>query len=318
MLSSTPSWLAPSSAATWDSSTHAPTVTGSATIIANPGSDDPEVTVSGSTAALTIEPGTDKVIQLGSLTLSNGGLAEVTRPDGGTFDPSSSLVLVVGTPGETNPVLSIDSTDGSTLGLEDNHLLVHQGLASESNYILGLAVQSAGMNNSDTLDPTAYEQDAMPIAGGSDAAQQLSVAGQSLPVASGDVLIAYDDVGSASQQPMFDDVAPGPAVPMGMFGGGFAADDSSDDPSSPISGTTPAEVSSVVVNGNIPSLSGPQRSMVDSIQYTFSEPVTLNSSTAFSIAVTSGQTGTVPTLSWSAVSPDGSGASTQWVVSFSG
>lgn len=317
MLSSTPSWLDPNSAATWDSSTHVLTVTGAATIVANPGSDNPQVTVSGSGAALMIEPGTDKVIQLGNLTLTNGGCAELTRPDAGTFDPSSSLVLVVGTQRGNSPVLSIDSADGSTLGLEDNHLLVHQGMSSESNYILGLAVQSVGMNGSENLDPAAYAQDAMPIAG-SDAAQQLSVARQSLAVDSGDILIGYDDVGSAPQQPASDFSAPGPAVPFGMFGGSFAAADSSDAPSSPISGTTPAEVSSVIVNGNIPSLSGPQRSMVDSIQYTFSEPVTLNSTTAFSIAVTSGQSGTVPTLSWSALSPDGSGASTQWVVSFSG
>ena len=39
---------------------------------------------------------------------------------------------------------------------------------------------------------------------------------------------------------------------------------------------------------------------------------------AFSIAVSAGQSGTVPTLAWSAVNPDGNGASTQWAVSFSG
>ena len=38
----------------------------------------------------------------------------------------------------------------------------------------------------------------------------------------------------------------------------------------------------------------------------------------FSIAVSANQTGIVPTLNWSAISPDGSGASTQWAVTFSG
>jgi hypothetical protein len=69
-------------------------------------------------------------------------------------------------------------------------------------------------------------------------------------------------------------------------------------------------------------LAGPQRSMVDSIVYTFDHPVTLTATGAFTIALHQnvtvdgqpGQTvGTLPTLSWS--SPDGG---TTWVVTFSG
>ena len=88
--------------------------------------------------------------------------------------------------------------------------------------------------------------------------------------------------------------------------------------SSPASLTVPVVVNSVVINGDNSALAGVQRSMVNSIAYTFSEPVTLAATNAFTIAVHSGQTGTAPTLNWSAVSPDGNGASAEWVVSFSG
>ncbi len=71
-------------------------------------------------------------------------------------------------------------------------------------------------------------------------------------------------------------------------------------------------VSRAVVNGNLSALSGQQRSMVDSIVYTFTQPVKLGAG-AFTIAVHNGQTGTTPWLQWS--SPDGG---LTWVVSFSG
>jgi hypothetical protein len=80
-------------------------------------------------------------------------------------------------------------------------------------------------------------------------------------------------------------------------------------------------VSGVAVNGNLAALAGAQRSMVDSLAYTFNHPVSLAAG-AFSIALhanvtvngTTGQTvGTLPALSWS--SPD-DGAT--WVVTFSG
>ena len=80
----------------------------------------------------------------------------------------------------------------------------------------------------------------------------------------------------------------------------------------------PVSVTSVGVNANNPTLAGAQRSMVNGIVYTFSQAVTLASTNAFSIGVHGGQTGTVPTLSWSAISPDAGGASTQWAVNFSG
>jgi hypothetical protein len=80
----------------------------------------------------------------------------------------------------------------------------------------------------------------------------------------------------------------------------------------------PVTVTSAVINGNNAALAGVQRSMVNSIAYTFSQAVTLAATNAFTIGVHSGQIGTAPTLNWAAVSPDSSGASTQWVVTFSG
>jgi fibronectin type 3 domain-containing protein len=77
-------------------------------------------------------------------------------------------------------------------------------------------------------------------------------------------------------------------------------------------------VTSAVVNGNLPSLAGVQRSMVNSIVYSFNQAVTLAATNAFTIGVHSGQTGTVPTLAWIAINPDANGASTQWIVNFSG
>jgi uncharacterized repeat protein (TIGR03803 family) len=88
--------------------------------------------------------------------------------------------------------------------------------------------------------------------------------------------------------------------------------------SAPYTQVAQAAVTSVVVNGNNPALAGVQRSMVNSIVYTFSQAVTLAATNAFIIGVHAGQTGTAPTLAWSAINPDANGGSTQWVVTFSG
>jgi parallel beta-helix repeat protein len=77
-------------------------------------------------------------------------------------------------------------------------------------------------------------------------------------------------------------------------------------------------VMAVVVNGNNAALAGAQRSMVNSIVYNFSEAVLLGSN-AFSIALNSTYaSGTLATLTWTAINPNADGSSTQWVVTFSG
>jgi trimeric autotransporter adhesin len=89
----------------------------------------------------------------------------------------------------------------------------------------------------------------------------------------------------------------------------------------------PPAITSVVINQNISALynaagqpfAGAQRSMVDDIVYTFSEPVNILNPgidpNVFTVAVASGWTGTVPTLSWAPVAGSNS---TQWAVTFSG
>ena len=81
--------------------------------------------------------------------------------------------------------------------------------------------------------------------------------------------------------------------------------------------TVQVVVTSMVVNGNLAALVGVQRSMVDSIVYNFSEPVNLGAN-AFAIVLHPNQTGTVPTLSWTAISPAADGSSSSWAVTFSG
>lgn len=81
--------------------------------------------------------------------------------------------------------------------------------------------------------------------------------------------------------------------------------------------TVQVVVTNVQVNGNLPSLVGAQRSMVDNLVYGFSEAVNLSGAAA-TIAVHNGQTGTAPSLTWTALNPSSDGSATQWAVSFSG
>jgi hypothetical protein len=82
--------------------------------------------------------------------------------------------------------------------------------------------------------------------------------------------------------------------------------------------SNPISLTGVVVNGNNTALAGVQRSMVDSIVYTFNQAVNLGSN-AFSIALNSTYaSGTLATLTWTAINPNADGSSTQWVVTFSG
>jgi hypothetical protein len=86
-------------------------------------------------------------------------------------------------------------------------------------------------------------------------------------------------------------------------------------------------ITNVVINQNITALynaagqpfAGAQRSMVNDIVYTFSEPVNIASPAVdpnvFTVAVASSWTGTAPTLSWASVAGT---SDTEWAVTFSG
>ncbi len=74
----------------------------------------------------------------------------------------------------------------------------------------------------------------------------------------------------------------------------------------------PVSVVSTTINGDNSALAGVQRSRVNSIIYVFNQQVSLAAG-AFTIAIHSGSTGTLPTLNWA--STDGG---TTWIVTFAG
>ena len=131
--STVPSWLASGSAATWNGSTNTLTVTGTATIISDPGASNPPMIVaSGSGAVLNIQPSTSDVgVHLGGITLSNGATINMVSV-GSARTHSDHNTLVIGTLGaSSDPTISIDST--SKLNLEDNDLIVHTGSSDQGN-----------------------------------------------------------------------------------------------------------------------------------------------------------------------------------------
>lgn len=111
-----PAWLAPGSAATWNAANKTLDVTGVATIVADPGADQPAVTVTGSSAVLTVNPTSALAVHLASLSLTNGARATVTSL-GAARTAANHRVLVIDDGG-----LTIDTT--SKLDLTDNDLLV--------------------------------------------------------------------------------------------------------------------------------------------------------------------------------------------------
>jgi hypothetical protein len=120
-----PAWLSTASAATWNATSHVLTVTGAATIIADPGTDEPIVEANGSTAVVTLDPASGIDIHLGGLNLTNGASAVVTSL-GSARSVTNYRLLVIGTTGATvAPIYTIDST--STLDLADNDMAILYG-----------------------------------------------------------------------------------------------------------------------------------------------------------------------------------------------
>ncbi|MDR3659722.1 MAG: hypothetical protein P4L86_04815, partial [Mycobacterium sp.] len=149
-----PAWVAPGSAATWNAGTKTLTVTGAATIIADPGTDSPNIVASGSAAQLTIQPATVGEVNLGGITLTNG--ASITVPSVGVGRTHTNHnVIVLDSNGTTVPTFSIDGT--SKFDLVDNDLIIQNG-ASELSTIEGAANAArdvaAGGGNGGTWDGT--------------------------------------------------------------------------------------------------------------------------------------------------------------------
>jgi hypothetical protein len=120
-----PSWLANNSIAVWNPSTQILTVTGAASVIADPGAAEPLINASGPAAVLTLNPASGTEVELGGLSLSNGASATLTSL-GSARSLTNYHLLVIGTPGASvAPTFTIDST--STLDLADNDMAILYG-----------------------------------------------------------------------------------------------------------------------------------------------------------------------------------------------
>jgi hypothetical protein len=76
-------------------------------------------------------------------------------------------------------------------------------------------------------------------------------------------------------------------------------------------------VTGVTLNGDVPALAGVQRSMVEDVVYTFSEPVTISdANAAFAVSAAGPAGGTVPATLYAATVAGSNG--TQWAVSLTG
>ena len=125
-LAGLPSWMSQTSSALWDGSTNTLTLTGAATMIADPGAAEPMVIGNASVDQLAIQPTLSDVdIHLGGIRLSNGaGIDVVSVGSGRSYTNHNTLVL--GTLGAANdPTFSVDSS--SKVNVEDNDLIVHSG-----------------------------------------------------------------------------------------------------------------------------------------------------------------------------------------------
>jgi len=144
-LQTLPSWLAPGSAVTWNASTKTLTVTGAATIIADPGSDSPNIVASGTAAQLTINPAIVGFVNLGGITLTDGASITVASV-GASRTHVFHNVIVLDFNGTSVPTFSIDSA--SKLDLQDNDMIIQNG-GSELANVVGLAQTGADDPNND-------------------------------------------------------------------------------------------------------------------------------------------------------------------------
>jgi hypothetical protein len=143
VLLTTPPWLSPASAATWTATTHTLNVTGAATIIADPGADQPIVNVSGTADRLTIDPAAELGVHLAALHLSDGATATIASLGAGRT-PTNHRVLVID---GGAAALSIDSS--STLDVADNGLMVDYDATDANPAVHVEALVARGFNDGD-------------------------------------------------------------------------------------------------------------------------------------------------------------------------
>ena len=131
-----PFWLSPASAATWNASTHTLTVTGAATIQADPGADSPNIVENAAADQLTISPATVGFVNLGGVTLTNG--ASITVPSvGASRTHTNHNTIVIDAVNGTLGTFSIDAT--SKFDLVDNDMILQDGGAAGAAAVQALA-----------------------------------------------------------------------------------------------------------------------------------------------------------------------------------
>ncbi len=104
-----PAWLTPDSSAVWNQGSKILTVTGAATISADPGTDQPNIVATSAAAQLTIAPSGGGVVKLGNVTLQNGAGIVLTQ----TPVPLAAVIVVNGTIDTATG--RIDLTDGGMI-----------------------------------------------------------------------------------------------------------------------------------------------------------------------------------------------------------
>jgi hypothetical protein len=182
-----PAWLAPGSVATWNGSTRALSVTGAATIVADPGADAPLVTVDGASAVLTIDPASAAVVSLESLALTNGGRAAMSAHGAG---PLRALVV------SGNP--SISAT--GSLDFADNAMVVKNGSISAIQAAIGASFDHGRWQALGGITSSTAAADALGITGvgyGSNAALARTTFARVSGLTPSDVLIKYTYYGDA-------------------------------------------------------------------------------------------------------------------------
>ncbi len=120
-----PAWLSATSIAQWNPTTTVLTVAGATTVDADPGSVEPIINASGSSAVLTLDPASGIDIHLGGLSLTDGARATVTSLGSARSSTNYHLLVIGTTTATAAPTFNIDST--STLDLADNDLAILYG-----------------------------------------------------------------------------------------------------------------------------------------------------------------------------------------------
>jgi hypothetical protein len=163
VVSGLPAWLASNSIANWNSSTHSLVVSGASTIIGDPGTDEPNITFTGSGSTLTINTGTVRTVNIGSLAVTGGNSVVMTSGttthvliDQGVLTTSAGNTVDIG-----NNFLDLQS---ATLSSVTSELLAKTLISSDTTAgnlgAIGAIVNGTDFSSSnpfDTVTPGATD-----------------------------------------------------------------------------------------------------------------------------------------------------------------